>query len=81
MRLFVITVICALAACSLYEDGSSSITRSPPPDAGNHNCGDASKPLPDAGIPPDGYWIDDAPNYPDAGTYLPDAYLAPDAAH
>jgi hypothetical protein len=81
MRLFVITVICALAACSLYEGGSSSTTRSPAPDAGNHNCGDASNPLPDAGFLPDGYWIDDAPNYPDAATYYPDAYLPPDAAH
>ena len=84
MRLFgflVISAICALAACSLYEEGSSSITGNPPPDAESHNCGSdgGSDPLPDAG------WIDDAGGYlPDAyipddgGGYLPDAY-GPDA--
>jgi hypothetical protein len=89
MRLFVISVICALAACSLYESGSSSITRDPP-DAGNHSCGDGSGSNipPDAGFLPDGGWVDDAASYdggsyyPDAGSYLPDAYVgAPDAAH
>jgi len=78
MRLFgflVISAICALAACSLYDEGSSSITGNPLPDAGNHDCGGGG--APDAGFLPDGGWIDDAPNYvPDA--YLPDAY-APDA--
>ncbi len=88
MRLFVIFAICAVAACSLYEGGSSSTTRSPAPDAGIHNCGDGGNPLPDAGFLPDAYSIDDAPTFdggyysPDAGTYLPDAYVGPvDAGH
>jgi len=82
MRLFVLLVICAAAACSLYGSGSGSITREPLPDAGNHNCGDSGGPLPDAGVPPDGYWIDDAPNFDGGPGYLPDAYIPPvDAAH
>ena len=88
MRLFVILAICALAACSLYEGSTSSTTQSPPPDAGNHTCGDGGTPLPDAGYLPDAYWIDDAPNfdggsyYPDGSTYLPDAaIISVDAGH
>jgi hypothetical protein len=91
MRLFgllVITAICTFTACSLYDEGSSSITGNPLPDAGNHHdCGGGG--LPDAAFLPDGGWIDDAPNLPDAGTYdpdggsyLPDAYIDPiDAGH
>jgi hypothetical protein len=84
MRLLVILAICAVAACSLYE-GSTSIARSPLPDAGNHSCGDSgSNYYPDAGpyYPDGGYWIDDAPNNNDGGSYYPDAYLPPaDAGH
>lgn len=90
MRLLFIAIL-AVAACSLYEDTSSTITRgSTAPDAGNHNCGnDGGSPYPDAYLYPDGgYWIDDAPNFdggsywPDAPNYVPDAYVGPvDAGH